>query len=397
MKFVFVVLSGIADQRLHALSDRTPLAAAKTPALEQLAKQGRVGSVRVARDGAPDSPASALLALFGYDPAQHPLRQGPLEAAGADIDVGPSDLVLRGNLVTLYDETIQDPTAGRIRSAEARILLADVQHALNDPDLRIHPLGGYRFLAVVRNGGALDVHTTLPHVAAKRPVREVYPRGNDHARIARILDASRTVLDAHEVNRVRVDLGENPANFLWLWGEGSPCDLPQFPPIFGLKCAAVAGAPLPRGLARYAGIELVSAPRATGDLDTDLAAKLDAAIQALADHDFVFVHLNAAREATPGKDARQKLVAIQDADDKLLRPLVQMVSRLDEWRLMIATEHAEGAPRDSAGYGRAPFLLAGSDVPAIRHWPFDEEHALQSDLQVDDATALMEFFVGARR
>ena len=83
--------------------------------------------------------------------------------------------------------------------------------------------------------------------------------------------------DGSYLVRVRVDLGENPANAIWLWGQSADAKLPSFTTLLGMKGVAVAGAPLAKGLAKKAGFELADVRGASGDLETDLTAKAAAA------------------------------------------------------------------------------------------------------------------------
>lgn len=396
MKSVVVILSGVADVPSAALSGRTALQAAEKAAIDALARSGRVGAVQTVPAGLAPGSDVALLSLLGYDPNAHPLRRGPLEAAGAGIEVSPDDLVLRGNLVTADGDAIVDLTAGRVSTGEAEVLLGDLRAALGDEKVRIHPVSGYRFLLVIEGGRALRVTTSPPHSALGRSLRAAYPAGEEGGRVGRILDRAAEVLGAHEVNQVRVDLGENPANFVWLWGSGAPAHLPPFAEEWGVRGACIAGSALARGVGRKAGLDVVDVAGATGDVDTDLAAKARAAAAALATHDLVLVHVQGANEVSHQRDVRAKVDVIERIDRELIAPLADALRALDGWRLMVASDHPTATEQDVLLPGRAPILIAGSDVPAIREYPFDEEHAARSELQVEDGPSLMEFFLRGR-
>jgi 2,3-bisphosphoglycerate-independent phosphoglycerate mutase len=394
MKFVMVVLSGVADLPTSVLGDKTPLSAAKKPALDALAASGRLGAIAPSR--AATGSDVALLELFGYDPVRFPLRRGPLEAIGRGIEFGDDDLVIRGNLVSLYNEMIHDLTAGRIRDPEAEILLSEVAIAVDDESLTFHPGRGYRFLVVVKGGAGLRATFTPPHVALGRPVRELYPQGPDALRLERVLDRSRSVLTDHPINKVRIDLGENPANFVWLWGAGARASLPSFESVYGLRGVTIGGAPLARGFSEALAMHTPFVPGATGDLETDLAAKALAALAAIADEskDFVFVHVQAANEASHLRDPKLKMSVIQDIDRLLMQPLADSLAQLPSWRLLVATDHLTATGSDVAASGKAPLLLAGSDIAAVRSLPFDEGHAATADLQITEPATLMEYFLG---
>jgi 2,3-bisphosphoglycerate-independent phosphoglycerate mutase len=396
MKYVVVVLAGVADLPADGQPIRTPLAAARKPALDALASRGRLGAVSPPPGSRSVGSDVALLELFGYDPIRHPLRRGPLEAIGAGIEFGPDDLVLRGNLVSIYNERIHDLTAGRIRSEEARLLLDEIARDVADPGLLFHHVASYRFLLVVSGGASLEIKTAPPHGAIGRPVRELYPQGKDSGRLERVLDRSRRLLDEHPINRVRLDLGENPANAVWLWGPGAMAHIPSVEAVWGMKSAAIAGSPLARGFGECAGFTCVEVAGATGDVDSDFGGKARAAIDALATHDLVFVHVQGAGEASHARDVKLKTATISRIDRELIAPLVAHLDTLPKWRLLVACDHLVATDGEEPASGKAPFVIAGTDVAATRDRPFDEEHAAKADLQIDVKVNLMEFFLGVR-
>lgn len=395
MKYVAVILSGGASCKDPALAGGTPLAAARIPRLDALARCGRVGAVKIDAGRTASSPDLALLALLGYRPAEHNLRLGALEAIGSGLTLAQDDLVLHGSFVSLYNECIVDPTAGRISGDEAAVLLGDLHTAIADPSIRLHALRGHRFLVIVGGGREFRVETVAPQVAARQAVRELYPHGSDAGRLGRLLDQARRVLADHDINRVRVDLGENPANFVWLWGAGGKGALPWFRDVHRVGGAAVTGAPLGKGVARLTGLELSPLDGATGDIDTDLAAKARQATSMLDVHDLVVVQVQALNEASELRDPQPKIDAIERIDRELIAPLHDHLLGRSRWRMLVAADPAPSALQHPLA-DQAAVLIAGSDISAIRGYPFDEAHALQSEFQIDDGRSLMEFFLGGR-
>src|ERR671923_212650 len=112
-KLLYVCLDGLGDDPNPGLGDRTPLEAAATPFLDDLAARGRNGLVHtVGPDIAPESDI-AVFAILGYDPAeQHPGR-GVLEALGSGMAFEDGDLAHRVNFATQEDGRIMDRRGGR--------------------------------------------------------------------------------------------------------------------------------------------------------------------------------------------------------------------------------------------------------------------------------------------
>lgn len=120
MKFAIVIPDGCADEPQAALGGRTPLEAARTPAMDALAAAGVVGRANHVPASLPAGSDVANLSLLGYDPLAHFTGRAPLEAAARSIQLGPNDLAVRCNLVTIEQQTMRDFTAGHISTDEAR-------------------------------------------------------------------------------------------------------------------------------------------------------------------------------------------------------------------------------------------------------------------------------------
>ncbi|MFH1678636.1 MAG: phosphoglycerate mutase, partial [Candidatus Omnitrophota bacterium] len=79
-KILYIVLDGLGDLPIKELNDKTPLEAALTPNLDQLAQKGKTGIVYpVAKGIAPESDI-AVISLLGYDAHKYYTGRGPLEA-----------------------------------------------------------------------------------------------------------------------------------------------------------------------------------------------------------------------------------------------------------------------------------------------------------------------------
>ena len=64
------------------------------------------------------------------------------------------------------------------------------------------------------------------------------------------MEDSRKLLERHEINLVRVDLKENPANMIWLWGQGKKPTLPKFIEKFGITGSVISAVDLIKGMVR---------------------------------------------------------------------------------------------------------------------------------------------------
>src|SRR2546426_9662501 len=107
-QLLYVCLDGLADDPIPGLGGRTPLEAARTPVLDNLARRGAQGLVyTVGPDIAPESDI-AVFAILGYDPREDHPGRGVLEAIGSGMEFRDGELAYRVNFATQEDGEIVD-------------------------------------------------------------------------------------------------------------------------------------------------------------------------------------------------------------------------------------------------------------------------------------------------
>jgi 2,3-bisphosphoglycerate-independent phosphoglycerate mutase len=394
MKYALIIPDGAGDEPIAEFDDQTPLAAARTPNMDWISISGRQGTVVTVPEVLPPQADVATLSLLGYDPNSHRTGRAPLEALAAGIELAPTDLVFRCNLVTIVDGRMADFSAGRIGDSEA----AEIVRVLNEqvaPDgMRFHPTRSYRNLLIVSGGVDLDVECTPPHAFPGQPAASHLPRGRDAERIRSVMDQASVLLSKHEINDVRRDLGENPATGIWLWGQGRAVSLPSFDERFQTGGgAAIAAVDLVRGLAAAIGLKVIDVPGATGYLDTDYQSKGNAAVAALDDVGFALVHVGAPDGAGHLGDATAKVKSLEQVDEHVVGPVLDRIRSFDTWKIMVAPACTTPATRRVHTPSPAPFCVAGDAVHAVLASPFSEANADASDLHCDPGHELMEYFL----
>jgi 2,3-bisphosphoglycerate-independent phosphoglycerate mutase len=391
-----LIVPGLSDGTLRALKDRTPLEAAELPAFDRLASRGRMGTAQVIPGGVPSGSVVGLPALLGYDVRKLTLRRGPLEAHGLGVPIEPGDLVFRLNFVSTFRGTMADTRAGHVSHREAMVLLEALKRIPSSLHPRLHVGLGYRHLWVVPGGADLEVSTVPPHQVVGQPLKDFRPYGRDAGRFVEYLEDARQVLADHDVNRVRIDLGENPADAVWLWGEGSDTAVAPLAEHLKASVAIVAGAPLVRGLAHKVGASCPEVAGATGDLDTDLVAKRNAALEATGNHDLVMIHVAAVNEASRAGDARGKVAALERIDRELVAPLLDWVEAdPGRRRILVTSDHQTSVESARSAEEPVPFAVYGAGLEGVRQRPFTEHSARASDLELGDAASLLDFFLAA--
>lgn len=395
MKYVIILPDGAADEPSAALGDLTVLEAARTPNMDSIAERGRIGTVRTVPEGLVPGSDVATMSLFGYDPREHYTGRAPIEAVARGVPLQSDDVVFRCNLVNITDGQMTDFTAGHIRSNEAASIIRDLNVTMAELGIVFHTGVSYRNLMVIRDPESLDVSCMPPHDIPGESVDDYLPKGKAARRIRELMERARPIVAGHDVNQVRIDLGELPATDIWLWGQGVVPIMKRFRQRFGVRGAVIAAVDLIRGLGRLLGWSQIEVPGATGYLDTDYAGKGRAAVAAIDEYDLVAVHIEAPDEAGHQGDAEAKIAALEKIDAHIVEPIMEKLQTFDEWRIIVAPDHPTPFEKRTHTADPPPFCMAGTGVltgPAAAHH-FCERLARGSGLHIEAGHELMEYFL----
>jgi len=305
-KYIFIICDGLGDLPIPELENKTPLEAAKTPNLDRLASNGETGLVYVLGKGVRPNSDDAHWVLFGYNPNDCPKR-GPIEAAGVGIKLQEGDIAIRANLATVDEDLkVIDRRAGRIENNSDFIRDLDGTE-IEGVKFILKPGTGYRAALVMRGEGLSDkisnsdVHYVTEDNIVKhweglsvnviKPLDDS-PQAKFTAEILqKFLEIAHQKLDQNPLNKKREEQGQLKANYLLTRGPGYFKKLATFREKYNLSSCCIAGAGLYKGLGVLMGMDLIDVPGATGMLDTNVEAKIQAAKEEISKYDFVFVHI----------------------------------------------------------------------------------------------------------
>jgi 2,3-bisphosphoglycerate-independent phosphoglycerate mutase len=320
-KILLVVCDGMSDRPVREFGDKTPLQVARTPAMDAIARSGVSGMMDVIAPGIIPGSDTAHLALFGYDPYKVYTGRGPIEAAGAGIEMAKGDVAFRCNFATVdSDMRVIDRRAGRIRDGTSDLAKALTGMRIDDVEMVFKEGSEHRGVLVMKGPG-LDqrVSEIDPHVEG--PLLESRPLVPEAAKTASALNEfarrSHEMLEKHPVNESRRAEGLPPANIVLPRGAGSVGELDSLEERFGIRGAGIAGVTLIKGICRLVGMDVVDVPGATGGLDTDYLEKAKAALSSLETHDLVFVNVKSSDVAGHDGDFRLKVQVIENIDGML--------------------------------------------------------------------------------
>jgi 2,3-bisphosphoglycerate-independent phosphoglycerate mutase len=399
MKYAIVIPDGAADEPQESLGGKTPFQAARTPAMDEVARMGVVGRSNNVPPSLPAGSDVACLSLLGYNPMEHFTGRAPLEAAAQGIELAPEDWAIRCNLVTVENQTMRDFTAGHISSEEARDLLATAQEHLGNEMLQFQPGVSYRNLLLYRGAKkaapfSRDTRTTPPHDLTDKTVLDDYPRGPGSDFLTRLMEESGPLFADHPVNKARRAAGKSAATNLWLWGLGSTPKLQSFEQAYGVRGAMITAVDLLRGLAALIGWRRIEVPGATGYIDTDYAAKGRYAIDSLPETDLICVHVEASDEASHMGNTEEKVKSLEQIDEHIVAPLHEALKKQGEYRILISPDHPTPIRLKTHNHGAVPIAIAGTNVKPDTAKTYDEIEAGQSALAFDEGWRLMKYFLG---
>lgn len=396
MKLLFLIADGMGDWPLDELGGLTPLAAAATPVMDDMARTGALGLCQTVPAGMPPGSDVANMSLLGFDPASHHTGRGPIEAAAQGLDLDPDDLVWRMNLVTVSEFTDQglmrDYSAGHIGNAEAGALIAKLAAELGRDGFEIHPGVQYRHL-LIQKGGATSPEARLtvrpPHDITNGPMRPDMEQYASSPRLKDLTDRAAAILAGPD----------NPtkANAVWPWGQGRPLILPDFAQAFGLRGAVISAVDLIKGLGRAAGMTVLDIPGATGLLDTNYEGKVEAALRFLEEGDFVFLHVEAPDECGHMGKAGDKVESIRRFDARVVAPLRQALAGRKDVGFLIACDHLTPIVKLTHVSDPVPFLFWSegmADSAAATARTFTEAECARTGLFLSAGPELLPWTLG---
>ena len=401
MKYIMLVGDGMSDRPSKDLDGRTPLEIARTPYMDFIAKEGTTGmAVTVADDLQPASDV-ANMALLGYDPHKYYSGRGPLEAANMGVALKKNDVAFRCNLVTIADDKMADYSARHISNKEAEILIKFIDNKLGSDAIRFYPGISYRHLAVIDCDKAklnkeelIKTLATAPHDILNKAIARYLPRGTASGFLTDLMLRSKDILVSHDINRVRIDLNENPANMIWLWGQGIKPKMPLFSDMFKLEGSIISAVDLIKGIGKIIGLEPIDVPGATGYYDTDYAAKAKYALDSLKKKDFVFVHVEAPDEAGHNGEPREKIAAIENFDKLVVGTIMEAFKKSNEdFRVIVLPDHATPLAVRTHTRDPIPFAIYGKGIEKDEITSYTEASIKMSKLFIEKGHKIMEKFL----
>jgi 2,3-bisphosphoglycerate-independent phosphoglycerate mutase len=362
MRCILVILDGLGDRPHAALKGQTPLQAAHTPHLDQLAGMGINGLYHPFLQGIPLSSEIAHFLIFGYDLNEFPGR-GYIEAVGSGIEIDDKEVVLLCHFCSVIEEDNKLILAKKrpaITESELTLLLKEVSpYTVDDITLRfLSTKGADGFLVI--SGPVSPAITDSNPITEGRPLILVQPldASPEAHKTAKALNQYVRMLyqrlSSHPLNDDRKKKNLPPINILATQRGGRKHPLEPFFDRWGLRGLSIAAHPLYWGLCQEIGMDSIRETDSR-DPEKDLRERLRQAQDAEA-YDFIHVHTKIPDEAAHSKGPLYKKEVIETLD-RAMAFAVQKIASDPETLLVVTADHST----PSAG----PLIHSGETVPLV--------------------------------
>lgn len=403
MKYALILGDGMADRPLAELGDKTPLEVSNKPYMDLLAKTAKEGMVKTIPEGFKPASDTANLSVLGYAPEKYYKGRSPLEAVSLGIKMADDDIAIRCNLVTLsneenyQDKTMVDYSAGEISTKEADELIKYVEANLGTEDFHFYPGISYRHCLIVKHT-TTGTDFTPPHDISGKVISEYLPKDKDAEFYRALQEKSYELLKDHPVNLKRIKEGKNPANSIWLWGEGTKPLLDNFEQKFGKKGAMVCAVDLLKGIAISAGLKLYEVEGATGGVVTNFLGKGETALKALLDgNDFVYVHIEAPDESGHQGNVKAKINAIEQIDQNIVGTLFNGLTKAKEdFAIMVLPDHPTPIATKTHAKEPVPFMIYSSTKDLGANESYSEKDAEKTGYFIPVGSDLIKEFLSVK-
>lgn len=402
IKLVYVLLDGIGDLPHPSLNDLTPLEAAYTPNLDELASNGAMGRViSVGKGIAPQSDIAVFNMLgYGFKDGSY-VGRGVIESIGCNIDFRDGDLALRGNFATVDDRLkVVDRRAGRNISVEEAKSVCDtlrdnIQFSDRDASLSLEPTVAHRVVIRFRHAKIKlsdKITNTDPAYdkvdgigIAKQITEDVYileseaQEDTEPARVAaKLLNEftaqSIELLRDHPVNRARINAGKKPMNCILARDSGNR--YPNVEPIsrrYGMSVGCIVDMPVEIGISKVLGINMFQA----GEI-SDYEKKAKVAASSLKSVNTIYVHIKGPDEFGHDGDAKGKKKNIEDIDKRFFETLKQNLSM--DAAIVVCGDHSTPCIKKGHSDDPVPLLVSGSMVKKDGSARFTENYGKRGRL-----------------
>lgn len=377
MKYIIIRCEDAAVKDIRTAS---LLRGAKTPHLQHLAQAGAGGRIRSEEHGQIIDSVLLHRALFGLGPRDRDAAPALCYASGMNLQLDKGETAWCCELVTQQEGKIVDASAGHITTKEGEMLIQALDDNLGSETRQWSSGQGSHHILVVRDpsfSAEKPVFVPSAEVLGGLPWKDHLPKSETGEALQLLVEQAAVLLESHPVNRVRVDLGENPANMIWLWGPSAAGACRTFTERTGLSAAVISDSFVLQGFARAFGLGW---KKIKSSFDEEALRKLvDAVLALIEHHDLAYVHLRIETA-----DPVERLCAMERIDQILFKALTEALPDRGAWRFMAAVDDKTDAS--------VPVIAMGTGLPRQPIMNLSNEQISQTSLKFQNGSEVFAWF-----
>ena len=289
---------------------------------------------------------------------------------------------------------MMDYSSDEITSEEAKEIIADINQHLGTENMVFYPGISYRHCLVWKDG-PVGLNLTPPHDILTKRISDYLPPREDGKILLDMMIKSHGFLKEHPVNKARVSRGLNPANSIWIWGEGRKPSLPKFYDKYKLRGSVISAVDLIKGIGICAGLKSIGVPGATGNINTNYKGKAEAALRELeSGQDFVYVHIEAPDECGHRYEIENKVRSIELIDELVLGTILRGLDQFDDYSILVLPDHPTPLSMRTHTSDPVPFVIYRKSNEQISGAQgYDESEAAKSGIFIEEGYTLMDRFL----
>ncbi len=362
MKYAVMICGGLSDRTIPDQNDRTPLSVARTPCMDGLSQKAEIGLAKTVEITEQPAAEKAVLSVLGYDPKRYFKGAAPFCAANQGITAEADDVIFQCSLVRLSDSEIYEEKTMLSEYADVDEKAFDkifrtVSETFGNDIFRFVRGSDNRIFLIWKRGEAYAGEFSPPSKALEQCIGDYLPKGD-------------FVQPLYDMMRQSSAMLENGIS-LWIWDEGVNPQLESFQSKFGMKGCVMADTDFVRGIAKLAGMKVLSC-------DSSIPQTV---MRELADgQDIVFVYQNNWYADSLKGDFKGKVKSVEKFDKDIIQPVTESLQNAGEdFGIMIVSELAASVYLKRYCNDPVPYLIYRSnDEKSSGSSSFNENTAADS-------------------
>jgi 2,3-bisphosphoglycerate-independent phosphoglycerate mutase len=299
------------------------------------------------------------------------VQRGPAEAASLAEDISAFKAAYCGSFVTMDDHWLRDCAVKHLALEETRSLARCLEAEWPAGDLVFRAVAPGRVCVLLRDAVEVPDPGVPPCSLEGDRVDAFFSGGRQTGLPADVFETSGHILAHQTLNDVRLDLGENPANALWIWGGGllhRTQDLITAGRAGGLM---LTQSPMAAGMARMTGMDILPLKAPWQCKKAGPAFPLKKVVDAVRRHDRIFIYVEAPAKLYQYGSARDKVRALEAVDQHLLGPMLSVLEAHGPFRVVLCSNGFVSTPENRCMALETPLVVSGTNlgrnVPVV-HW-----------------------------